>query len=64
MLFILQVPYLKRAKELSNRTLLIFGSPWSAPAWMKTSDNMTGQGTLKGQPGGQFYKAWAQYYVK
>ncbi|XP_076102150.1 lysosomal acid glucosylceramidase-like [Mytilus galloprovincialis] len=59
-----KVPYLKRAQELSNRTLLIFGSPWSAPAWMKTNNNMTGQGTLKGQPGGSYYKSWAQYFVK
>lgn len=63
-IYFFQIPYLKRAQELSKKKLLIFGSPWSAPAWMKTNDNMTGNGTLKGQPGGPYYKSWAQYFVR
>lgn len=59
-----KIPYLKQAQDLSQKKLLMFGSPWSAPAWMKTNNNMTGNGTLKGQPGGPYYKSWAQYFVK
>ena len=42
----------------------MFGSPWSAPAWMKTNKNMTGNGTLIGEAGGPYYKTWANYFVK
>jgi glucosylceramidase len=37
----------------------ILGSPWSAPAWMKTNDNVKG-GNLKPE----YYKPYAQYFVK
>ena len=47
-----------------NPNLKVFASPWSAPAWMKTNNNITGQGGLKGGAGGVYYKAWANYFVK
>ncbi len=37
----------------------ILGSPWSAPAWMKTNDKVKG-GNLKPE----YYGAYAQYLVK
>lgn len=37
----------------------ILGSPWSAPAWMKTNNNVRG-GALKKE----YYAAYAQYFVK
>ena len=37
----------------------IMGSPWSAPAWMKTSQNLHG-GSLKPE----WYNAYAEYFVK
>jgi glucosylceramidase len=37
----------------------ILGSPWSAPAWMKSNGDVKG-GTLKPE----FYKAYAAYFVK
>jgi glucosylceramidase len=37
----------------------ILGSPWSAPAWMKTNGQMKG-GSLKKE----FYQAYAEYFVK
>lgn len=37
----------------------IFGSPWSAPAWMKTNDNLKG-GHLKPED----YGVYAKYFVK
>jgi len=55
-----------RFHQLSTASseLKLFGSPWSAPAWMKTNNNISGKGTLKGQPGGEYFKAWANYFVK
>lgn len=37
----------------------ILGSPWSAPAWMKTNNNVRG-GALKKE----YYGAYAKYFVK
>lgn len=31
---------------------------------MKTNNNITGNGTIKCVPGGRYYKAWANYFVK
>ena len=59
-----KIPAIKQAMSLSKRNISLFGSPWSAPGWMKTNGNMTGKGTLKGQPGGEYFKAWANYFVK
>ncbi|XP_005104817.1 lysosomal acid glucosylceramidase [Aplysia californica] len=59
-----KIPFIQQAKTLSPNPIRMFASPWSAPAWMKTNDNMTGKGSLIGEPGGQYYKAWALYYVK
>lgn len=64
LLFFLQIPFIQQAKAVSQRGLKLFASPWSAPAWMKTNKNMSGNGTLIGQPGGPYYKAWANYFVR
>jgi glucosylceramidase len=37
----------------------ILGSPWSAPAWMKTNENVKG-GSLKPE----YYEPYARYFVK
>lgn len=39
--------------------IMILGSPWSAPAWMKTNDNLKG-GHLKPEN----YGVYAEYFVK
>ena len=31
---------------------------------MKTNNNMTGKGSIRGQPGGTYFKSWANYFVK
>ncbi|XP_070542233.1 lysosomal acid glucosylceramidase-like [Ptychodera flava] len=59
-----KVPLIQRAMNMSERTLSFFGSPWSAPYWMKDNQNETGQGALIGQPGGKYYKAWAMYFAR
>jgi len=52
------IPVLKEILAINPR-IMILGSPWSAPAWMKTNDNVKG-GNLKPE----FYAAFAQYFVK
>ncbi|EEC06718.1 glucosylceramidase, putative [Ixodes scapularis] len=49
---------------MSKGDVWIFGSPWSGPAWMKTSGRLHGAGQLKGRPGGPYYEAWAKYIVR
>lgn len=52
------IPVLKEILAI-NPKVKILGSPWSAPAWMKTNDDVKG-GNLKPE----FYSAYAQYLVK
>lgn len=52
------IPSLKDALEI-NPDLKIMASPWSAPAWMKTSDEL-GHGSLFPE----YYSVYAQYFVK
>jgi len=52
------IPSLQRALEI-NPELKIMASPWSAPAWMKTSDEL-GHGSLLPE----FYSVYAEYFVK
>ena len=50
------IPILKRALEI-NPKLAIMASPWSAPAWMKTTGSMI-KGTLRADA----YGAYAEYF--
>lgn len=52
------LPVAKQAKT-ENKELKIFASPWSAPAWMKTSGFLNG-GRLKEE----YYQAYADYFTK
>jgi glucosylceramidase len=52
------IPVLKEILAI-NPKLQILGSPWSAPAWMKTNNNVKG-GELKHE----YYEAYANYFVK
>lgn len=54
-----KIPFIKKAISKTGG-LLMYGSPWSPPAWMKTNNNMLKGGELKEE----FAAAWAQYYVK
>ncbi|XP_041035735.1 lysosomal acid glucosylceramidase isoform X3 [Carcharodon carcharias] len=60
----MKIPIIQAAKALSKRPLYLFASPWTAPAWMKTNNSTIGKGTLKGKPGGQYYKLWANYFIR
>jgi glucosylceramidase len=52
------IPMLKLAKA-KNPSLLMMGSPWSAPAWMKDNGSMNG-GSMKTE----YFDAYAKYFVK
>jgi len=52
------IPVLKEILELAPE-IKIMGSPWSAPAWMKTNNHVKG-GNLKRE----YYQAYANYFVK
>ena len=52
------IPILKMILRI-NPHIKILGSPWSAPAWMKTNNSVKG-GSLKKE----YYGAYAQYFVK
>lgn len=52
------VPVMKEVMAI-NPNLGIIGSPWSAPAWMKTNNSMKG-GKLKSSS----YPVYANYFVK
>ncbi len=52
------IPVLKQILAIRPE-IKILGSPWSAPAWMKTNDDVKG-GELKPE----YYGAFAKYFVK
>ena len=52
------VPVLKEILTI-NPAIKILASPWSAPAWMKTNEDLKG-GSLKKE----FYAVYARYFVK
>lgn len=52
------IPILKKILMI-NPAIMILGSPWSAPVWMKTNNSSIG-GSLKPQ----YYSAYAKYFVK
>jgi len=56
----LKIPYMNMAKEVASKDLKMYGSPWSAPAWMKSNNALNGQGYLLPE----YYQTWADYYVK
>ncbi|KAL1422243.1 hypothetical protein MTO96_022124 [Rhipicephalus appendiculatus] len=60
----LKIPYIKKATSLVTGPLLLIGSAWSSPAWMKTSNSLEGEGVLIGEPGSAYYKSWAKYYAR
>ena len=55
-----RIPMIKRAIQSAGGNLLLYASPWSPPAFMKSNSTMTQGGTLLPE----FYQAWANYYTK
>ena len=52
------IPVMKEILAV-NAQIKILGSPWSAPKWMKSNNNVRG-GSLKTE----YYSVYAQYFVK
>ena len=52
------IPTLKKILAI-NPNIKILACPWSAPAWMKTNDNLSGGSLLT-----QYYSMYANYFVK
>lgn len=52
------IPILQEAKNI-NPKIKFMGSPWSAPAWMKTTGSL-----MKGKLKEEYYGVYAQYFVK
>ncbi|KAF2365273.1 Glycosyl hydrolase family 30 beta sandwich domain [Trinorchestia longiramus] len=64
-----KIPLLLRAKSLAAETseLLMFASPWSPPAWMKTNGKFHGSGALRaemGRPYANYICRFLQEYAK
>ncbi len=55
-----RIPLIKKAIETAGGKLLLYGSPWSPPAFMKDNNNMLKGGKLLPE----FYQSWANYYTK
>ena len=43
-----------------SRPFKLYASPWSAPAWMKSNNQLNGKGYLLPE----YYQAWANYFAK
>jgi glucosylceramidase len=54
------IPLVRRAMDIAGRPLRIFASPWSPPAWMKTTRRMNCGGSLERR----YYDVWARYLVR
>ncbi len=52
-------PMIDAAKSVSEEEIVFLASPWSPPAFMKTSNEMNNGGKLLEE----YYEAWANYYV-
>ncbi len=55
-----RIPLLKQAIAAAGGQLTTFASPWSAPAFMKTTNNMLRGGSLRPE----YAEAWATYFTK
>jgi len=59
-----KIPAILAAQKMSTKPIKLFGTAWSAPAWMKTNGKMYGRGSLIGDAGNKYHKTWALYYSK
>lgn len=55
-----RIPMIRRAIDKTGGELLTYASPWSPPAFMKTSKNMLQGGSLLPE----YYDSWALYYAR
>ncbi len=55
-----RIPMLKEAIKTAGGKLLLYVSPWSPPAFMKSNGSMLKGGVLLPE----YYQSWANYYAK
>tara|TARA_A100001011_G_scaffold126617_1_gene133478 strand:+ start:3758 stop:5158 length:1401 start_codon:yes stop_codon:yes gene_type:complete len=55
-----RIPFTKRVLDVATKDIVVYASPWSPPAFMKTNNNMLLGGKLKKE----YYPAWANYFAK
>ena len=55
-----KLPFIKKAMTAAGGKLILFASPWSPPAFMKTNNDILHGGKLKRE----FYQPWANYFTK
>ena len=55
-----RIPFTKRVLDAATKDIVVYASPWSPPAFMKTNGNMLFGGKLKKE----YYPAWANYFAK
>ncbi len=55
-----RIPLIKKALAATGNKLVLFASPWSPPAWMKTNHDMLHGGKLAPA----YYQTWANYYTR
>ncbi|KHJ77648.1 hypothetical protein OESDEN_22732, partial [Oesophagostomum dentatum] len=61
---IFQIPFILEALKLAGGNIRLYASPWSAPGWMKENGQMKGGGSLIGDVNGEYYKAYAKYFIR
>jgi glucosylceramidase len=54
------LPLIKEAQRVAGHRIKLLASPWSPPAWMKTTGQMNFGGRLKAQ----YRDTWARYYCR
>ncbi len=55
-----KIPFIKAAMARAGREFLLYASPWSPPAWMKTNGDMLHGGKLRPE----YNRTWANYFVR
>ncbi len=55
-----KIPLIKKAITAAGGQLVLYASPWSPPAFMKSNNNMLQGGTLLPE----YFQSWANYFVK
>lgn len=55
-----RIPFIKQATEAAGGKLTMVASPWSPPAWMKTTNTMLNGGKLLAA----YRQTWANYFIK
>lgn len=53
------IPMIKEAKKYSKNGFKLFGSPWTAPPWMKDNKSWVGGKLLP-----EYYETWANFFSK